>query len=79
VLVLVAILASYVGPSLKFFDSWRDSKAEHASLAALQAENQQLHKRLDNLAGPDAAERGARKIGMVAPGEGAFVIKGSHK
>ena len=33
VLVLVAILASYVRPALNFFDAWNDSKAEHASLA----------------------------------------------
>jgi cell division protein FtsB len=76
VLVLLAILASYIGPSLNFLDAWRDSKAEHASLTSLRAENAKLHQRLTNLGGPDAAERGARKIGMNLPGEAAYVIKG---
>ena len=71
VLVLLLICISYVGPSLNFVDAWRDSKAEHASLTELRAENAKLQQRLDNLEGPDAAERGARKIGMVAAGRGA--------
>ena len=78
VFVLVAILASYIGPSLKFVDAWRDSKAEHASLADLRTENAKLKQRLATLDGPDAAERGARKIGMVDEGNGeaAYVIRG---
>ena len=78
VLVLVLICISYVGPSLNFLDAWRDSKAEHASLADLRAENEKLKQRLGNLQGPDAAERGARKIGMVDEGNGeaAYVVRG---
>ena len=80
-LVLVLICISYVGPSLNFLDAWRDSKNEHATLAELKAENAKLQQRLTNLDGPDAAERGARKIGMVdeGSGEAAYVVRGlSH-
>ena len=76
VLVLVAICVSYVGPALNFFDSCRDSKAEHASLESLRTENAKLHQRLTALAGPDAAERGARKIGMLEVGEAGYVVRG---
>ena len=79
VLVLLLICISYVGPSLNFLDAWRDSKTEHASLTELRAENEALRKRLGKLEGPDAAERGARRIGMVAPGEGAFVVRGLNR
>jgi cell division protein FtsB len=76
VLVLAAILASYVKPALNFFDAWRDSKTEHASLAQLTKENQQLKQRVTQIQGPDAAERAARKLGMVAAGEGSYVVRG---
>ncbi len=79
VLVLAVICISYIGPSINFLDAWRDSKAEHASLAELQTENAKLKQRLTNLEGPDAAERGARKIGMTAVGEGAYVVRGLNK
>ena len=75
-LVLAAILASYVKPALNFFDAWNDSKAEHASLAELQKENAQLKQRATAIEGADAAERAARKLGMNLPGEGSYVIEG---
>ena len=77
-LVLVLICISYVSPAINFLDAWRDSKSEHASLAELRAENAKLKQRLTNLDGPDAAERGARKIGMVdeSNGEAAYVVRG---
>ena len=70
VLVLVAICISYVKPALNFFDAWQDSKAEHASLEELRSENAKLRQRIVNLDGPDAAERAARKLGMVEPRRG---------
>jgi cell division protein FtsB len=79
VLVLAAILASYVRPALNFFDAWNDSKAEHASLAQLTKENAELKKRVTTVQGPDAAERAARKLGMAEPGEGSYVIRGLNR
>ena len=76
VLVLVAICISYVKPALNFWDAWQDSKAEHATVDALRTENAKLRQRVANLDGPDAAERAARKLGMVSPGEGSYVVHG---
>ena len=76
VLVLFAVLASYISPAINFLDAWRDSRAEHANLADLREENAKLKERIATLGGPDAAERGARKVGMVSPGEGSYVIRG---
>ena len=75
--MLAAIIASYVRPALNFFDAWNDSKAEHSSLAALTKENRQLRNRMNLVEGPDAAERAARKLGMIATGEGSYVVHGS--
>lgn len=76
VLVLFAVLASYVSPSLNFIDAWQDSKAEHANLAALKQEQEKLRRRIATLGEEGAAERAARKNGMVAETEGAYVMRG---
>jgi cell division protein FtsB len=76
VLVLFAILVSYIGPTLNFVSSWRDSGVQRAELRSLQQENVRLRQRAAALARPDAAERAARKLGMVAVGERAYVIRG---
>jgi cell division protein FtsB len=78
-LVLAAILASYVKPALNFFDAWNDSKTEHSSLAELTKENQQLKNRMNLVEGPDAAERAARKLGMISTGEGSYVVRGLNR
>jgi len=75
VLVFFAVLASYVGPSLNFIDAWRDSHAERAQLQELQRENAELRARAGNLGADDAAERAARRLGMVSSGERSYVIK----
>jgi cell division protein FtsB len=76
VLVLFAILVLYVNPLVNFIDAYRDSKAETAQLAELKRENKRLRERAATLNEPDAAERGARKMGMVAAGEGSAIVKG---
>jgi len=76
VIVLGLVLASYVSPAINFLDAWRDSRAEHASVAELRVENARLQQRISALEGPGAAERAAREQGWIAPGEGSWVIAG---
>jgi cell division protein FtsB len=75
VLVLLLVLASYVNPLFDFFDAWQDSRAERTQLQQLQQENEDLRAKAAALSGPDAAEREARRLGMVAPDERSYVIK----
>ena len=75
VLVLFAVLVSYVGPSLDFLDAWQDSRTERAELQELQHENAELRARAGSLDSDDAVERAARKLGMVESGERSYVIK----
>ncbi|MGH2950682.1 MAG: septum formation initiator family protein [Solirubrobacterales bacterium] len=79
VLVLFAVLASYVNPVVNFLDAWGDRSNEQATLTDLKEENAKLREQIANLSSPDAAERGARKLGMVAEGEGSYVIRGLGK
>jgi cell division protein FtsB len=76
VIVLFLVLFSYIGPALDFFDAWRDSRAEHSSLAKLREENADLKQRIASLDGSDAAERAARKQGLVEVGERAYTVHG---
>jgi cell division protein FtsB len=76
VLVLFAILASYINPVANFLDARGDARAEHSALEDLRSENERLRARLADLDDPGAAERAARKMGMVAEGERAYVIHG---
>jgi cell division protein FtsB len=79
VIVLFAVLASYVSPVLNFVDAWKDSRSERTELQQLQKEYSDLQARAAMLDGHDAAERAARQLGMVAPGESSYAIKGSHR
>ena len=76
VLVLFGVLASYIGPTIKFVGSWRDAGAQKAELQDLQRENAHLRERQASLAEAGVAEQAARKLGMVAVGERSYVIQG---
>lgn len=79
VLVLFAVLASYLNPVVNLVDDWRDSRTEQERFADLQHEHARLVERSQALDDPDTADREARRQGMVAPGERAYVIRGlSH-
>jgi cell division protein FtsB len=76
VLVLIAVLASYIKPAINLFETWRGSTAAEQELIQLEAENKKLERRAELLKTPAAAMAEARKLGMVGPGEQAFKISG---
>ena len=76
VLVLFAVLASYLNPVVNLVDDWRDSKAEQERFTELQHEHERLSERVAAIRDPDTAEQQARRQGMVGPGERAYVIRG---
>ena len=76
VIVLFVILLSYVNPAVNFIDAWRDSRAQRSELVELRQEHERLAAKAAALKSPDAAVRAARKVGMVAAGERAYVIHG---
>jgi cell division protein FtsB len=78
VLVLFAVMLSYLNPVINLVDAWRDSHAERDRFGELARENNELLERKAALKDPDAIEREARRLGMVAPGERAYVIRDSQ-
>lgn len=74
-IVLVGVVALYVGPSISFFHTWREAKARRAEVQQLRTENQRLRARRAALNDPRTLEREARRLGLVKPGERPFIVK----
>ncbi|HWH92504.1 MAG TPA: septum formation initiator family protein [Baekduia sp.] len=73
--VLVGVVALYVGPSINFFTTYREAKARRGEVRSLQAENDRLRARRKALQDPRTLEREARRLGLVKPGERPFIVK----
>jgi cell division protein FtsB len=76
VLVLFAVLVSYLNPVVNFVDAWRDSRSQADLYHELERENEGLKARTEALDDPEALEVEARGFGMVAGGERPYVIRG---
>jgi hypothetical protein len=76
VLVLFGVLVSYLNPVVNLVDAWRDSNAGEERLVELKRENAGLRGAVDRAGSTATMEREARKLGMVKPGERAYVIEG---
>jgi cell division protein FtsB len=76
VLVLFGVLVSYLNPVVNLIDAWTDSKAGEEQLAQLREENASLQEQVREASSPLTLEREARRLGMVQPGEHAYVIRG---
>ncbi len=76
VLALFGVLVSYVHPALGFVSAWNDKRTAAAELSQLRDEHAVLKAKASSLDSRNEAERAARKLGMVADGERAYVIQG---
>ena len=75
-LVLVGVIALYVNPLRSYVSTWSEAKHRRAEVAELQRENVKLRARKAELRNKRALEREARRLGMVKPGERAYVVEG---
>jgi cell division protein FtsB len=75
-LVLLAVLASYLGPAADYLKTWKLAKQTRAEVQDLRRDNDALRTRARRLQDPRTIELEARRIGMARPGERVYVIKG---
>ncbi|HET9197986.1 MAG TPA: hypothetical protein VFN92_07025 [Solirubrobacterales bacterium] len=75
-LVLVAVLYSYLGPSVDFVKTYTGTTAAKAKRLQLLKENRRLHNRIQSADDPLVVNHEARAQGMVAEGETPVVIRG---
>jgi cell division protein FtsB len=74
--VLALVVYLYIGPARTWISTYAEARDKRAEVARLQAENRQLRARRAELRGAGALEREARRLGMVKPGERAYVVRG---
>uniref|UniRef100_A0A6J5ZDU5 Unannotated protein n=1 Tax=freshwater metagenome TaxID=449393 RepID=A0A6J5ZDU5_9ZZZZ len=74
VCVLVALL--YLRPLVAIWSARGEASMRQQQVSKLESEHKALSKRVTDLRNPAALEREARRLGMVKPGEQAYVIKG---
>ena len=75
-LVLFGVMVSYLNPMVNLLQAWQGSKSSEAELAQLKRERVELTIRLREVSSPAALEREARRLGMVQPGEHAYIVHG---
>ena len=76
VLVLFGVLVSYLNPLVGLLEAWQGSKESQQQLVELKRENVELTQQLEDASSPATLEREARRLGMVKPGEHAYVVHG---
>jgi len=73
-IVFLGVVGLYVGPSISFFHTWRESHQRKATVTELQRENARLKARKAALQDPRTLEREARRLGLVKPGERPYIV-----
>jgi cell division protein FtsB len=75
-LLLGVVLLLYVNPAINYIKTWRASDTKRTEVQKLESENAKLRARKAALKEPATLEKEARSLGMVRPGERAYVIRG---
>ena len=75
-LLLGVVLLLYVNPAVNYVKTWQTANAKRDDVNRLQAQNKRLRARKAAMKQPATLEHEARALGMVRPGERAYVIRG---
>jgi len=78
-LLLGVVLLLYVNPAINYVKTWQTANGKRDEVNRLQAQNQRLRARKAAMKQPATLEHEARALGMVRPGERAYVVRGLPK
>ena len=78
-LVLLGVIALYVNPLRSWWSTRQEAAQRGSEVSVLKRENERLRARRAQLKDPRMLENEARRLGMVKPGERAFVVEGLAK
>jgi cell division protein FtsB len=74
--VLGALLYLYLSAGVSVLSTWKEARADAASVAVLQARHHALEAQHAALSNPTALVAEARRLGMMRPGEQTYLIAG---
>jgi cell division protein FtsB len=74
--VLMGVLTLYISPSIHLLETWQESKQRRSEVQQLERQNDALRARRTALRDPRTLEREARRLGLVKPGERAYIVRG---
>jgi hypothetical protein len=74
--VLVALVYLYASAGLHMLSTWRESRHDDATVAAMEREHGQLAHQHEALTRAWTLEAEARQLGMMKRGEQPYVISG---
>lgn len=74
--VLTALLLGYIGPVRGYLEQRSTLRQEQARLHDLEQTRDALRTQIADLGQPAVLEARARELGLVEPGERAFVVRG---
>jgi len=74
--VMAVIVCLYLSAGVRLFSAWGESKRDSAQVRTLERQNQLLHKQHTTLASPSTVQAEARRLGMIHPGEQAYIVSG---
>jgi cell division protein FtsB len=74
--LLTALLIGYIGPVRGYFDQRGELRDEQAKLAQLEQRRDEYKAQLEALDTPEVLETRARELGLIKPGERAFLVRG---
>lgn len=74
--VLVAIGYLYLNGALSLLSAWKESRRDSAQVITLERQGRVLMRQHAALVAQGAVQAQARKLGMIRPGEQAYVLSG---
>ena len=74
--VMVVIACLYLSAGVRLFSSWRESRRDKAQVHVLEGQNRRLQRQHATLEDPSTVQAEARRLGMIHPGEQAYVVSG---
>jgi cell division protein FtsB len=74
--VVVVIAYLYLSAGVRLFSAWGESKRDSAQVRVLERQDKLLQQQHAVLASPGTVQTEARRLGMIHPGEQAYIVSG---